>query len=939
MRLLTLSTPLVLTLACREKVPDDNSTDTGSATEEVNYESGCFVVDGGDGYKYLNDAIAMADEGSQISPVSCTSFEHEEKIVIDKSIRLVGIGQDRFTLVAPVNETAITITADNVEISDFAVQSTRSGISVEGGSNVHLHDLTISEMGNYAIKSTDADVQLDDLTLWNNGDGAVNIDGGSVVATGLDVRGNEGVGLLVVGGAMLTLSDSQIVEAQPTDPASITDGFGVYMDGGSTLMSSNNVYDSNTLMGVQSVNGTVVMNGDSVSGSLSTGVWAEGPGSLSMTGVTLDGNLTYGVVNMSTGGLTVQDVVVSVDPLMSPSYTADSWEENGYGSMGVFSNSPSVDITNLEISGYNNCGMNAQTDSSTAFSVEGLNVHDVGRKGIIIAGHTGTMNNIVLKDILDLDGLSSKELDENGQYLDLNEDGIPDYTTFCLTVDRNAGASIINADLTVSNVLTQDVEGYGWSVIQANMVLDTALAQRNTCSSFLAFQGGIQGTNVEVASNNFEYDGLGAGVVGYSATLFSMENSTFSGTTSEVLDISAFLYESTGYFTNNTFTGGGMGIYSNAAAVESSGNTFSEQASYSVFLSTSLTTGSEHNFENDQFIGTPSAEFGFAPVPIYCFDAGTVGIDGGSFTDIQSAYAVYMSNCSSEIENATFNQIDSYSIYAFDGDHDISDVTLTSVNQGASYYDALRFTATTPMNVSITDTTITDGSGGGIYAYSTDSTTAPLNMNLSGLEMTNMFNDAIELSSATIFLENFTVDGAQNGLDLTNCTLNMSDIDIANTTSDGIRVVSTDITADTITITNAAVDGLEITGGTLLLSNAQVDASTGSGLYASSSADVSIDSSVFQNGVHGLELEGTDTAPVTFSITNSSFDLNSDSGVSLTYADGTFDSSIANNNQDLGMECSNATFTSCSGNDLTSNINGEQSGCDATCGVEANPGQ
>ena len=127
-----------------------------------------------------------------------------------------------------------------------------------------------------------------------------------------------------------------------------------------------------------------------------------------MTDVTVEGNLTYGVISMTTGGFTVQDVVVTVDPLMTPSYDVESWEENGFGSMGVFSNAPSVDITNLEITGYNNCGMNLQTDGSTAFSVEGLNVHDVGRKGIIIAGHNGTMNNVVIKDILDLDGLSEQ---------------------------------------------------------------------------------------------------------------------------------------------------------------------------------------------------------------------------------------------------------------------------------------------------------------------------------------------------------------------------------------------------------------------------------------------------------------------------------------------------------------------------------------------------
>ena len=58
MRLMTSLTPLVLVLACGEKDPSDNSTDTGSVEEEeINYESGCFVVDGGDGYRYLNDAM------------------------------------------------------------------------------------------------------------------------------------------------------------------------------------------------------------------------------------------------------------------------------------------------------------------------------------------------------------------------------------------------------------------------------------------------------------------------------------------------------------------------------------------------------------------------------------------------------------------------------------------------------------------------------------------------------------------------------------------------------------------------------------------------------------------------------------------------------------------------------------------------------------------
>ena len=146
-------------------------------------------------------------------------------------------------------------------------------------------------------------------------------------------------------------------------------------------------------------------------------------------------------------------------------------------------------------------------------------------------------------------------------------------------------------------------------------------------------------------------------------------------------------------------------------------------------------------------------------------------IDGASFTDIQSVYAVSLSSCNSEIENATFDQIDGYSLYVSGGDHDISDVTMTSVNEVYSFYDAMRFSASEAMNVSITDTTISDGLGGGIYTYSSDSTTYPLNLNISGVEMNNMANDALETNGTTVYLEDYTIDGTRYGINSTNSTL------------------------------------------------------------------------------------------------------------------------------------------------------------------------
>ena len=203
--------------------------------------------------------------------------------------------------------------------------------------------------------------------------------------------------------------------------------------------------------------------------------------------------------------------------------------------------------------------------------------------------------------------------------------------------------------------------------------------------------------------------------------------------------------------------------------------------------------------------------------------------------------------------------------------------------------------------------------------------------------MNNMGDDGVTINYGTVFVEDLIVNGADQGLNITNSTLTMSDVEITNTTDSGIRVVSTDTTADTVSVTTSGNHGFDVSGGTLLLSNGQIEGSTASGLYASDGADVSIDTSSFENGLYGVNLEGTETTPVTFAITNSIFNLNSASGAFLTYANGTFESSVANNNQNLGMECSTATFTSCASNDLTSNLSGEQSGCDEACGIEANP--
>ena len=64
---------------------------------------------------------------------------------------------------------------------------------------------------------------------------------------------------------------------------------------------------------------------------------------------------------------------------------------------------------------------------------------------------------------------------------------------------------------------------------------------------------------------------------------------------------------------------------------------------------------------------------------------------------------------------------------------------------------------------------------------------------------------------------------------------------------------------------------------------------------------------------------------------------NAKSGIDLSNANCSIDSNFSQSNQEYGMTCSATTFSSCTGNDLTSNAMGEQTGCDESCGIEANP--
>ena len=134
--------------ACDPQKGNDTSdtNDTGSPTDTQldpnDYESGCFVVDGGNGFAKLNDAMLFVNTGSTIELNNCEST-HEEAVVIEKSVTIIGPSSDLFTLIAPTNEHAFTIQAADVTISGLSIRSTRSGIFTKDATNIILEDISV----------------------------------------------------------------------------------------------------------------------------------------------------------------------------------------------------------------------------------------------------------------------------------------------------------------------------------------------------------------------------------------------------------------------------------------------------------------------------------------------------------------------------------------------------------------------------------------------------------------------------------------------------------------------------------------------------------------------------------------------------------------------------------------------------------------------------
>ena len=206
--------------------------DTGDCIEDSGapqdfYDEGCTTVDGAGGYLWINDAIAVAEEGSEIH-LCASDSGHEEAVVVDKAVTLIGPGAENYTLIAPTNEAGLLITADGASVSGISVDSTRSGVEVDAAAGVSLDAIQVLAAGNWGVKATDAtDLSISNSVLMANGYGGIRVDGGSVSVATTDLSGNTGYGALATGDGELTLSESIIASTAQDATGDGSDGVGI----------------------------------------------------------------------------------------------------------------------------------------------------------------------------------------------------------------------------------------------------------------------------------------------------------------------------------------------------------------------------------------------------------------------------------------------------------------------------------------------------------------------------------------------------------------------------------------------------------------------------------------------------------------------------------------------------------------------------------------
>ena len=874
LRILALSTSLVALGCSKDSTSTDQGSDTGTVSTDTGdttpqYEEGCILVDGSGGYKWLEDALEVAGEGSTIS---LCEGEMDLSIELSGSVNLVGPGSDLLQWTAETNKPAIKVAGGSeITLSGFTVSSTRNGIEVSNSSNVTISDVTFVDVLGSGVRSIDStgtvvdgcsfeqppyegggdtssetdtgdmpdsgsDTGMVSASMMDTGSptgdpvpytpdpigyGGVEVSGGDASVSNSSFIQMVGFAINAINGGAVSASNNAIYYTefgQPDADGNVSDGFALWVQDGSILTTSNNVL-ANNFVGIFSDEGDLDLMGDFIGGG-AYGIFAVN-GAFTMDGVTVENPYTTGMRLVSaTEPISISNTTVWGDPEI-----VASGEALDGTSTGMLLAAPEVTVSDSTVYGWNYMGMQVIPYDN-----------DV----------SATLNNVTIENAATM-GLYCGEGD-----FDLVDVNIVDFRTPYDPYTED-GASISSGF--ASSFWYSDVTWNGGGISDSEFIGSLA------AFSSLAIDG------IEVAGN---------------------------------AEHGLWIYDSTAAISGSTFTRSSAsgGVVSSSGDLTLTGNTFSDnlEQAYSEYDSGTIVYGYLYSYQSQDIVSYSGSRL---DVVNNTFSNGSesIRIVGGSNVSIEdnswdsynrNAVYAYGTDDTVKVKNNTATNIGSYFIYCQTNDIEVSETTVDGVvgyNYETTYFQD-------GVETSTYQATWYDPA---IYASSCSFYGEGLDIRNSEDHSVSFYDSSVELydsifenSSSEGYLEYGTIDFRWASAAP---SLIANNVEIRNVDSGhGMRLNST-----------------SSLGGTVSISNVDVDNAFKSGILL----DGLMDSTV--------------------SLTNISASNNGYAGLQSSNVSGSLSQLTASGNS-LGMTCDTATdFDPCESLTLTGNTNGEHEGCESAC--------
>jgi hypothetical protein len=881
LRILALSTSLIALGCSKDSSPTDDRTDTGTSTDtgdtQPKYDEGCILVDGAGGYKWLEDAMEVAGEGSTIT---LCEGELALSIEIEGSLNIIGPGADLLTWTADVNKAAIKVTGGaDVTLAGFTVSSTRNGIEIENSVDVTVSEITFVEVLGTGVRSIDSTNTVVDncnfvqppyegggdtgetgetgetgdsaedtseapefmeTGLGDTGDtgdtgslpytpdpvgyGGVEVAGGDAIISNSTFVQMLGFAIHGINGGVVTASDNEIYYtwfSETDDEGNVSDGFAIWVQDGSVLNTNGNLLGDN-FVGIFSDEGDLNLLGDTISGGV-YGVFATN-GAFFVDGLTIQNPVSLGMRLVSaTDAVIVSNTTVWGDPEL-----VASGEGMDGTSTGLLIGASEASVYDSTVYGYNYMGLQLiPYDNEISAVLNNVTIENAATMGLYCGQGDFDLTDVVVKDF-------------RTPYDPFNEDG-----------------SSISSGFATS-FWYSDVSWTGGGIYDSEFI--GALAAYSTLSM----------DGVEVDGN---------------------------------LRNGLWIYESTAAISGSTFSRSSSygGIVSSSGDVTLNGNTFTNnlEPAYSEYDSGTVVYGYLYYYQSQDIVS---------------YSGTRLDVNNNTFVDgSESIRTVYGTNIN--IENNSWENYNRNVIYAYSPDDTITFKNNTGTNIGANW-----------IYCQTADMEVIDSSVDWVTGYNYKTTYFQDGVETNTYEST-YYDDAIYASGCTFYADNMNVSNSQDHVaNFYDSEVEIYDSTFSNSSTQGYAAYGA---IDARWSTQAP----SFIGSGLSINN--VDRGYGLRLSSTSSTaglvlltDISVDNAML-SGVRLESLTGSSVTLEDILSTN-----NGNSGLEASDVEASLSGLTASGNS-TGLTCAgNTDFDPCENLTLSGN-NQEHSGCEAACAALA----